>query len=59
MPYGIPLCSAKPMAPGVPLSGTGMTRSASTGASKARVRPTWTRVVYTDWPAMVVSGRAR
>ena len=33
------------IAAGVPDSGTGMTRSASTGASKASVRPTSTRVL--------------
>ena len=36
--------AAKPMAAGVPLSGTGQTRSASTGASRASSTPIWRRV---------------
>ena len=42
-PYGIPEASAYPMAAGVPDSGTGITRSASEGNSRASVRPTSTR----------------
>ena len=47
------------MAAGVPDSGTGITRSASTGYSAASCRPTSTRVACTPRPAIVVSGRAR
>jgi hypothetical protein len=36
---GMPDARAKPIAAGVPESGTGMTRSASTGASSAKAAP--------------------
>ncbi len=58
-PNGMPLASAKPIAAGVPDSGTGMTRSASAGCSAASRRPTATRVACTPRPEIVVSGRAR
>jgi hypothetical protein len=41
---GMPDCWLKPMAAGVPLSGTGQTRSASAGASLASSTPIWRRV---------------
>ena len=41
--YGMPDASAYPIAAGVPDSGTGMTRSASTGCSLASRRPISTR----------------
>src|SRR5512145_3023411 len=55
----MPLSSAYPIAAGVPDSGTGMTRSASTGYSRASRRPMSTRTVCTRWSFMSVSGRAR
>src|SRR5438045_3130257 len=55
----MPLASAKPIAAGVPDSGTGMTRSASAGCSAASRRPAATRVACTPRPEIVVSGRAR
>ena len=47
------------MADGMPLSGTPSTRSASAGASRARMRPMLRRAWYTDWPSMTESGRAK
>ena len=55
----MPEASAYPMAAGVPDSGTGITRSASTGCSRARLRPIRTRALWTTVPAMRESGRAR
>src|SRR5690349_13032579 len=55
----MPLASAKPIAAGVPDSGTGMTRSASAGCSAASRLPTSTRVACTPTPEIAVSGRAR
>ncbi len=59
MANGMPLCSAKPMAAGTPESGTGMTRSASTGCSTARRFPNECRTEYTDFPNRTESGRAK
>ncbi len=55
----MPDCSANPIAAGVPDSGTGITRSASAGCSRASRRPTSTRAAWTLRPEIVVSGRAR
>jgi hypothetical protein len=44
MAYGMPDCWLYPIAAGVPLSGTGQTRSASTGASLASSAPIRRRV---------------
>src|ERR1700756_3130236 len=55
----MPDSCAYPTAAGVPDSGTPITRSASTGHSRANRRPISTRVACTDRPASVLSGRAR
>ena len=55
----MPDSCAYPTAAGVPDSGTPITRSASTGFSWASLRPMSTRVLCTDRPAIVLSGRAR
>ena len=57
--YGMPDSSAYPIAAGMPDSGTPITRSASTGCSRARVRPMATRAEYMLRPAITLSGRAR
>ena len=56
---GIPVAREKPIAAGVPESGIGRTRSASTGASAARRSPMRTRAPWTSTPSSRVSGRAR
>ena len=57
--YGIPDASAKPAAAGAPVSGTGITRSASTGCSFASCIPIWRRASYRLRPSMYESGRAK
>ena len=59
LPVRDPEASAYPIAAGVPDSGTGMTRSASAGHSRASVRPTSTRTECNLRPEIMVSGRAR
>ena len=53
------LGAAKPVAAGMPDSGTPMTTSASTGNSRASWRPISTRASCTLRPPMLASGRAR
>src|SRR5450759_3089003 len=50
--YGRPEPSAKPAAAGAPVSGTGTTMSASTGASAARATPIRRRASYSLRPSM-------
>jgi len=47
------------MAAELPVSGTGMTRSASTGDSEASVSPIRRRAAYKVWPFITESGRAK
>src|ERR1700722_12204789 len=56
---GIPLSAAYPRAAVTPESGTGTTRSASTGASRARRRPICSRLACTQRPKIRLSGRAK
>ena len=56
---GCPSARAKPIAAGVPESGIGITRSASTGASAASRSPMRTRAPCTSTPPSRESGRAK
>ncbi len=56
---GIPEARENPTAAGVPESGIGITRSASTGASAASRSPIRTRTLCTSDPARRESGRAK
>ena len=56
---GIPDSVEKPSAAALPESGTGTTQSASTGLSRARMRPKASRDLCTERPNTIESGREK